>query len=163
MRSDMTKVYEKMTIRERAEYCFKLCATEDGTEMDKVAATVPKYAYNMRDADFIQHFENMMVATMYWAVLYWRNYAMEVSSILLQQTGRDMMQYGVMYWNQRVTALRLALDTLSNSHGLNPDTVHAIANTKPETHTMDELDEQGEAFYRETVGTIAGLLAEEKM
>jgi len=158
MRTDITKIYEKMTIRERAEHCFKLCADKDETEMDKVAATVPRYAYNMRDADFIQHFENMMDAAMYWAVLYWKNYAMEVSSILLQQTGRDTMQYGVMYWNQRVTALWLALDTLSDSYGLNPDTVHAIANIKPETHTMDELDEQGEAFYREIIEALKGLL-----
>lgn len=42
--------------------------------------------------------------------------------------------------NRRIIALHIILDELSESHGLDKDTVYAIANTTPEDYPRDMVD-----------------------
>ncbi len=125
-----------MSIKERAELAFKQLGTQNEVELDRILATVPKYNYRLADGEYRGRVDILFHAAMHWAFLYWQNYAKLMSVKFLEAIDYELPNKPFS-WSQRIIALHITLERLSNSHGFDADTVYAIAEVSPETYPDD--------------------------
>lgn len=162
MKLDTIKIYEKMTVRERAGEAFKYLGLQDSKEMDKIASTIPKYTYRLMDGKFRAKLDILFHTACHWAFLYWQNYSMVMSAMYLQEVGREIPRNSY-YWRQRVIALQLALEHVSCSHGLDAETVYRMAQVTPESFDddiLDLLDKTGKGYLKEKEQELIDMIDE---
>ena len=141
MKLNESKLYEQMTMKDRAELAFKCMKTQDEETMDKILLTVPKYLYKLHDVEYRIRLEYLFHTATMWAQEYWKNAARFASALYLEAKDNETSELlSSRILNRRIIVLHIILDELSESHGLDKGTVYAIANTTPESYPRDLLD-----------------------
>ncbi len=130
-------IYEKMSLRERAQLVFKCLYTQDEKTMDAIRSTVDRKHYTAYDIEYSQSLEGLYDAAIIWGFIYhqvtsqfcaylylWdqedRNEEeMSESSIsILDGFGLSRMKLQVLFY---------LLDELAEQHGFDKKTVLSIA------------------------------------
>ncbi len=168
----VTKIYEKMTPKERAKMAFEALCIGDTETAAEITKTVPRYTYNSVDTDYrgdLQHYFD--VASM-WSIEYWRSYCKMLAAISIQSTTKDTEKDQLdsaidleLFWEGRLIALGLVLQAIEKSHGLKINTVthYAGANSifgldyDPKKLKSDALE-----YYEMTIQLYQSILDGEK-
>lgn len=92
----------------------------------------------MHDTEYRVRFDHLYHTAMMWSHEYWKNAAGFASALYLEAQHNETSELlSPRVLKQRMVALHIILDELSESHGL---AVYAIANTTPEKYPRDLLD-----------------------
>lgn len=141
MKLNESKLYEQMSLKDRAELAFKCLKHHDEETMDKILLTVPKYLYKLHDAEYRVRVDHLYHTAMMWAFEYWKNRAGFGEALYLEtQQDETPEVLSSTVFKQRMVAIHIILDELSESHGLDKDTVYAIANTVAEDYPRNLID-----------------------
>ena len=163
MKLNESKLYEQMTLKDRAELAFKCLKHQDEETMDKILLTVPKYLYKLYDAEYRVRLDHLYHTAIMWAFEYWKN-ASGFGAALYLETQQDEKQEDLSprVFKQRMVALHIILDELSESHGLDKETVYAIANVVAEDYPRDLIDipqdKKMRLFYEKTKADFVDVL-----
>lgn len=147
-KNDVTKLYEKMTVKERAKMAFESLCYGDTESAKKIAISVPRYTYRMADYEFKNPLDGYFQVAHIWSSEYWKSYAKMVAIIGLQAS---KLSQNVDYqddieneeldrlhslWEHRLFALGVILKALEKSHNISIETLPQFA----DAHTIYGLE-----------------------
>ena len=163
MKLNESKLYEQMTLKDRAELAFKCLKHQDEETMDKILLTVPKYLYKLHDAEYRVRLDHLYHTAVMWGFEYWKNASGFGAALYLEAQQNEKQEYlSPRVFKQRMVALHIILDELSESHGLDKETVYVIANTVAEDYPRDLIDvpkdKKMKLFYTKTKADFVDVL-----
>jgi hypothetical protein len=128
----IAKLYEGLTLKERAILAFSYLSELNSQEADRILATVPRKLYRMVDADHIRWVEGLRRMAMMFGMEHWRFQAkaFAASSFLMhmynkpdvseeedERIGICFKAWGV--WETRLLTMDAALEAVCSKHNVN--------------------------------------------
>jgi hypothetical protein len=131
MKTDLTKCYAGLSLKERAGLAFEYSARLDDLEVSRIVGTVPTATFTGVTAEFRRWSEAYLRLTGWWSLEHWRTMARRMSA-LGGMTGASAeiergFQVAAKAWESQLMALDRALDDAGAEHGFDPEAVRAIA------------------------------------
>jgi hypothetical protein len=148
MKTDrVTKMYDKLTNKERAVLAFRYMLDMNETEIERIEATVPHHTYRGMDLEY-QSWRHVLVSLAFmWAIEYWQFYVRKVAAIAaaLRIAGRGEPEEEearfdmVAHWSARLVALDRALDAVCEEHGFDAECIRKLAGAGTLPPLLDDI------------------------
>jgi hypothetical protein len=134
----ITKLYGKLTNKERAALAFHHLTNVNEAELERVVATVPRETYECLDMEYRRWLNGFFDMGALWAIEHWRSYSRKLAALgelfLMARKEPDKVQD---MWDTHeecesyLLALDRALLTVCEEHGIDPDAVRRMAGADP--------------------------------
>lgn len=151
MKFDTAKLYEEMSLSERAMLAFK---SDDLETEKKITRTVPMLNYTMYAADYVDRLEYLEDAADFWVANYWRCTSMvnlyrwmNSDGLLacslngVEPDSDEKVLLACFEWNQRTLAMHKVLERIQDH--IDIDTVYRLAHVSVETVSDTKLSRAG--------------------
>lgn len=164
MRSkDIQKLYEGLTAEENATLAFSAMLASDSETVADIARSVPRHHYHATDIKFTGRIQGYFRACGLWAIDYWRSYAKMLGAIGLTidkgATKEDITRAEELelFWERRLIALGLALQTLDDERLIDKAAVMAYAGAMADYSigvSIDGLPDDAKIYYENMLSAM---------
>ena len=162
---NVAKMYRLLTNKERAALAFRYMADANELEIERVAAAVPWKSYEGPDIEFKNWINGFFALANYWGLTHWQLYARKLAAlgsihILFNQNERDKADLAIdahSHWEARLLALDLALLSICEENGIDPNAVRRLADAEPYFPILSDLASDAE-FQAEMLANFNRLL-----
>ena len=150
----IAKLYGDLTHRERARLAFHYLVHDNETEVDRIVATVPREAFRVPAAGFMDYFDGCKAMAMQWSVNHWitRHRVAAATAGLLVGFARkddkviDEMAERACVWEAALVALDDALDTVCKAHDIDPADIRRLTDAEPYSSIRPDVEPDPEIF-----------------
>ena len=158
MKINTPKIYEQMSLRERAQLVFKCLSTQDEKTMDAIRSTVDRKHYTAYDIEYSESIQGLYDAAILWGFKYHQVTSQYYAYLYLweQEDRREKEMSdslksildGFGLSRKKLQVLFYLLDELAEKHGFDKKTVLPIAEIGdsqeckyPESFDINEVQE----------------------
>ena len=134
-RDPISKMYDKLTIKEQAALAFNHLMSGNQVETERVIDAVPMRAYRCKDLEFQDQFESYKMMALLWSLEYWQLYAQKLEAqIRLNRHARrkdwikaDQAHEQIVHLGSCISAVDRALEAICEAQGLDGGAVRLMA------------------------------------
>lgn len=157
--TQLTKIYEKMTNKERAVLALSISGENNTFELEKLESSVTWKNYNCIDFHYRQWRDGLTHMISFWAIEHWRLRTQQIGSlaqhILLSQKQRreeaDDALIVLLRWESRLLGLDRALENICIKHRLDIESIRRLAGADPFATTFPGTD--ADIAYQDNIYT----------
>jgi len=160
MKIDKTKLYAGMTLEERAKLAFKYTFSKDATNSDAILATIPRQTYTMNAPNFTLPAAGLYYTAIMWGFEYQKEQGLNSTYLgllgMIDDKTKDLelkqtrIESEIKYHHScdKLEILFNLLDELDKSHGLDTNTVYAMAEVRCIAVDRNTLGVDGDLLVR---------------
>lgn len=154
-KADISKLYEHMTLADRASLTFEALIIEDTDSANKICDSVPRYTYKAVDTGYTKPLHSIFEIIFMWTVVYWKTDCKMMAAMGAELAFKDNDEEKSKksleiyhHWHGQLIAHELLLPELEQLLGVSVESILKFADVN-HTHDKNILHSDLESAHKQ--------------